>query len=50
MALSIDGKVYDPSDPMGKMFIGMLGLMAEFEPDRIRGRTRDAIGAPPPAR
>ncbi|MDJ0362550.1 recombinase family protein [Rhodococcus sp. H29-C3] len=30
VALSIDGKVYDPTDPMGKMFIGMLGLMAEF--------------------
>ncbi|WP_238325047.1 MULTISPECIES: recombinase family protein [Nocardiaceae] len=45
VALSIDGKVYDPSDPMGKMFIGMLGLMAEFESDLIRARTRDAIAA-----
>ncbi|MFC4604351.1 recombinase family protein [Rhodococcus kronopolitis] len=35
VALSIDGKVYDPTDPMGKMFIGMLGLMAEFESDLI---------------
>ena len=45
MALSIDGKVYDPSEPMGKMFIGMLGLMAESESDLIRGCTRDAIAA-----
>ncbi|ORI28150.1 recombinase family protein [Rhodococcus sp. 1168] len=45
VALSIDGKVYDPTDPMGKMFIGMLGLMAEFESDLIRSRTRDAIAA-----
>lgn len=45
VALSIDGKVYDPTDPMGKMFIGMLGLMAEFESDLIRARTRDAIAA-----
>lgn len=30
VALSIDGKMYDPTDPMGKMFIGVLGLMAEF--------------------
>ncbi|OZC73743.1 DNA resolvase [Rhodococcus sp. 06-418-5] len=45
VALSIDGKVYDPADPMGKMFIGMLGLMAEFESDLIRARTRDAIAA-----
>ncbi|MEV8238092.1 recombinase family protein [Rhodococcus sp. NPDC077669] len=42
VALLIDGKVYDPADPMGKMFIGMLGLMAEFESDLIRARTRDA--------
>ncbi|WP_288817705.1 recombinase family protein [uncultured Gordonia sp.] len=45
VALLIDGKVYDPADPMGKMFIGMLGLMAEFESDLIRARTRDAIAA-----
>lgn len=45
VALSIDGKVYDPADPMGKMFIGMLGLMAEFESDLIRSRTRDAVAA-----
>ena len=45
VALFIDGKVYDPADPMGKMFIGMLGLMAEFESDLIRARTRDAIAA-----
>ncbi|MDR7167335.1 DNA invertase Pin-like site-specific DNA recombinase [Nocardia kruczakiae] len=40
-----DGKVYDPADLMGKMFIGMLGLMTEFESDRIRSRTRDARAA-----
>ena len=45
VALSIDGKIYDPADPMGKMFIGVLGLMAEFESDLIRSRTRDAVAA-----
>nr|WP_296778450.1 recombinase family protein [Rhodococcus sp. (in: high G+C Gram-positive bacteria)] len=45
VALLIDGKMYDPADPMGKMFTGMLGLMAEFESDLIRARTRDAIAA-----
>ena len=30
---------------MGKMFIGVLGLMAEFESDLIRSRTRDAVAA-----
>ncbi|MBY6382334.1 recombinase family protein [Rhodococcus erythropolis] len=45
VALSIDGKIYDPTDPMGKMFIGVLGLMAEFESDLIRSRTKDAVAA-----
>lgn len=45
VALSIDGKIYDPTDPMGKMFIGVIGLMAEFESDLIRSRTRDAVAA-----
>jgi len=45
VALSIDGKIYDPTDPMGKMFIGVLGLMAEFESDPIQSRTRDAAAA-----
>lgn len=45
VALSIDGKIYDPTGPMGKMFIGVLGLMAEFESDLIRSRTRDAVAA-----
>lgn len=27
------------------MFIGVLGLMAEFESDLIRSRTRDAVAA-----
>lgn len=30
---------------MGKMFIGTLALVAEFESDLIRARTRDAIDA-----
>ncbi|MEV3973828.1 recombinase family protein [Streptomyces sp. NPDC050698] len=45
VSLSIDGQVYDPADPMGKMFIGILALMAEFESDLIRSRTRDAVAA-----
>ncbi|MDV6271180.1 recombinase family protein [Rhodococcus globerulus] len=45
MALSTHGKIYDPTDPTGKNFIGALGLMAEFESDLIRSRTRDAAAA-----
>lgn len=41
--LCIGGSVHDPSDPTGKLFFGMLALMAEFESDLIRMRTREAI-------
>ncbi|WP_415976413.1 recombinase family protein [Rhodococcus sp. 077-4] len=34
-----------PVDQMGKMSIGMLELMAEFESEPIRARTRDAVAA-----
>ena len=34
--LSIGGSIHDPGDPIGKMFFGMLALMAEFESDLIR--------------
>jgi DNA invertase Pin-like site-specific DNA recombinase len=30
---------------MGKMFIGVLALMAKFESDPIRSRTRDTVSA-----
>ncbi|MDJ0393693.1 recombinase family protein [Rhodococcus sp. G-MC3] len=40
VAQSIDGNIYDPTGPKGKKFIGMLGLMAEYESDLIRARTR----------
>lgn len=43
VALNIDGRVYDPTDPMGKMFIGFLAIMAEFESDLNRQRTRAGV-------
>jgi DNA invertase Pin-like site-specific DNA recombinase len=43
--MSIDGKIFDPTDPTGTMFIGVLGLMAELQADPIRSRTRDAVAA-----
>ena len=40
--------LYDPGDPMGKMFFNILATFAEFEADLIRRRTREgmAIAAP----
>jgi DNA invertase Pin-like site-specific DNA recombinase len=40
--LSLDGTVYDPADPMGKMFFNILATFAEFEVDLLRLRTRKA--------
>ncbi len=41
--LSIGGSVYDPEDPMGKMFFNILATFAEFEADLIRMRTREGM-------
>jgi DNA invertase Pin-like site-specific DNA recombinase len=38
--LSLGGQVYDPTDPMGKMFFNILATFAEFEVDLLRLRTR----------
>ena len=41
--LSIDGTVYDPADPIGKMFVNILARFAEFEVDLLRMRTREGM-------
>lgn len=41
--LSIGGSIHDPADPTGKLSFGMLSLMAEFESDLIRARTREGM-------
>ena len=41
--LSIGGSIHDPGDPIGKMFFGMLALMAEFASDLIRSRTVETM-------
>ena len=46
IALSLGGKLYEHSDPMDKMFFGMLGLFAEFERDLISARTKEALAVP----
>ena len=41
--LSLGGTVYDPADPMGKMFFNILATFAEFEVDLLRLRTREGM-------
>lgn len=41
--LALGSSVYDPSDPMGKMFFNVLATFAEFEADLIRMRTREGM-------
>ena len=41
--LSLGGSIYDPADPMGKMFFNVLATFAEFEVDLLRLRTREGL-------
>lgn len=41
--LAIGSSIYDPVDPMGKMFFNILATFAEFEADLIRLRTREGM-------
>ena len=41
--LSLGGSLYDPADPMGKMFFNILATFAEFEVDLLRMRIREGM-------
>ena len=41
--LALGASVYDPTDPMGRMFFNILATFAEFEADLIRMRTREGM-------
>lgn len=41
--LALGRALYDPSDPMGKMFFNIVAAFAEFEADLIRMRTREGM-------
>jgi len=41
--LALGRSIYDPNDPMGKMFFNILATFAEFEVDLIRMRTREGM-------
>jgi len=40
VSLHLGGSVYDPTDAVGRMLFNVLGMVAEFESDLIRLRTR----------
>ena len=41
--LSLDGLVYDPTDAVGRLMFNVLAMVAEFEADLIRLRTREGM-------
>ena len=41
--LALGRALYDPCDPMGKIFFNILATFAEFEADLIRRRTREGM-------
>ena len=41
--LQLGATVYDPQDPMGKMFFNVLATFAEFEADLLSLRTREGM-------
>jgi DNA invertase Pin-like site-specific DNA recombinase len=43
VTLSLGGSIYDPTDPVGRLLFNVLGMVAEFEADLIRMRTREGM-------
>ena len=41
--LSLGGSVYDPTDPVGRLLFNVLAMVAEFEADLIRLRTKEGM-------
>ena len=41
--LALGKQVYDPTDPIGRMFFNIVATFAEFESDLIRLRTREGM-------
>src|SRR5450631_2857252 len=40
---SLGGSVYDPTDPVGRLLFNVLAMVAEFEADLIRLRTKEGM-------
>lgn len=43
IALSIGGSTHGPNDPVGQLLLNVLSMVAEFEADLIRARTREGM-------
>jgi DNA invertase Pin-like site-specific DNA recombinase len=43
MKLNVGGSVHDPDDPVGRLLFNVLAMIAEFESDLIRMRTREGM-------
>jgi len=43
VAVSIGGSVYDPDDPISRLLVSVLAMVAAFEADLIRARTREGM-------
>ena len=41
--LNLGGSIYDPTDPVGRLLFNVLAMVAEFESDLIRARTREGM-------
>ena len=41
--VSIGGSIHDPTDPVGRLLFNVLAMVAEFEADLIRARTREGM-------
>ena len=43
IALALGRSVHDPTDPVGRLLFNVLAMIAEFEADLIRARTREGM-------
>jgi DNA invertase Pin-like site-specific DNA recombinase len=41
--LNLGGSVHDPTDPVGRLLFHVLAMVAEFESDLIRQRTKEGL-------
>jgi len=43
VSLRLGGSIHDPTDPVGRLLFNVLAMVAEFESDLIRMRTREGM-------
>ena len=46
--LNLGGSVHEPTDPVGRLLFNVLAMVAEFEADLARMRTREGMKEPRP--